>query len=291
MCWWVRRAAGLLRHVVDAIAKELRAGTFIQSDATGMPILDGQKNEPRRSHLWSYTDGTQVVFQASLDRRQQHPADFLDGFEGTLLTDGAGDYNAAAARDGVVRAGCWAHARRKFFEARKADPTRAGRALSSIRQVFLVEKGVKELSAEDRARERRQRLGPVLARFRAELDAWSQTCRPKSPLGKAITYARRQWDTLVVFLDDGTAPPHNNTSERLHRTPVVGRKNWMFAGSEGGAHSAVIHFSIMLSCELAGIDPMAYLRDVLGLLPDAKPSEVQALTPLRWAARFGETGV
>ncbi len=75
------------------------------------------------------------------------------------------------------------------------------------------------------------------------------------------------------------------------RTPVVGRKNWMFAGSEGGAHSAAIHFSIVLSCELAGIDLMAYLRDVLGLLPDAKPSEVRALTPLRWAARFGETGV
>jgi hypothetical protein len=95
--------------------------------------------------------------------------------------------------------------------------------------------------------------------------------------------------TLVVFLDDGTAPPHNNTSERLLRSPVVGRKNWLFAGSQGGARAAAIHFSIVLSCELAGIDPMAYLRDVLGLLPEAKLSRVWELTPQRWAERFAET--
>ena len=106
-------------------------------------------------------------------------------------------------------------------------------------------------------------------------------------MGKAITYALNQWSTLVVFLADGAAPPHNNTSERLLRKPVIGRKNWLFAGSEGGAHAAAIHFSIVLSCELAGVDPLAYLRDVLGLLPDAKPSAVRELTPLRWAEGSG----
>ena len=106
-------------------------------------------------------------------------------------------------------------------------------------------------------------------------------------MGNGITYALNQWKTLVVFLSDGTALPYNKASERLLRKPVIGRKNWLFAGSEGGAHAAAAHFSIVLSCELAGVDPLAYLRDVLGLLPDAKPSEVRALAPLRWAERFG----
>jgi len=289
MCGWVRRSAELLQHVVDAMAEEMRAGHFIQSDATGFPVLEGPKNSPRRGHLWSYTDGTQVVMKASMDGQQRHPADFLDGFQGTLLTDGAGAYNAAGDAAGVVRAGCWSHARRKFFEARKADPARAASALSTIRQIFVLERDLAHLSPENRARNRRRTLGPLLERFREDLDHWSSSCRPKSPLGRAITYARRQWDTLVVFLEDGHAPPHNNTSERLLRSPVIGRKNWLFAGSAGGAHAAAVHYSIVLSCELAGIDPLAYLRDVLGLLPDAKPAQVRELTPLRWAARFGET--
>ena len=287
LCGWVRSSADLLSHVVDAMANELRSGRFIQSDATGLPILHGTKNKPTRGHFWSYTDGTQVVMKATLNGKQSHPADFLEGFEGTLLTDGAGAYNAAASAESVVRAGCWAHARRKFFEARQQDPVRAGRALAAIRDVFLVERTVQDLSPEDRSRVRRERLGQKLKRLRSELQQWSTTTRPSSPMGKAITYALNQWDTLVVFLSDGTAPPHNNTSERLLRKPVIGRKNWLFAGSEGGAHAAAVHFSIVLSCELAGVDPLAYLRDVLGLLPDAKPSDVRALTPLRWAERFG----
>ena len=287
MCGWVRRSADLLAHVVDAMAAELKSGRFIQSDATGLPILHGSKNKPTRGHFWSYTDGTQVVMKATLDGKQVHPADFLKGFEGTLLTDGAGAYNSATRADSVVRAGCWAHARRKFFEARQQDPVRAGLALATIRDVFLVERTVKALSPEDRARARREHLEDKLSKLRAKLQQWSTTTRPSSPMGKAITYALNQWSTLVVFLADGAAPPHNNTSERLLRKPVIGRKNWLFAGSEGGAHAAAVHFSIVLSCELAGVDPLAYLRDVLGLLPDAKPSAVRELTPLRWAERFG----
>jgi len=287
LCGWVRSSADLLSHVVDAMANDLRSGRFIQSDATGLPILHGTKNKPTRGHFWSYTDGTQVVMKATLNGKQSHPANFLDGFEGTLLTDGAGAYNAAASAESVVRAGCWAHARRKFFEARQQDPVRAGRVLATIRDVFLVERTVQDLSPEDRSRVRRERLEQKLKQLRSELQHWSTTIRPSSPMGKAITFALNQWDTLVVFLSDGTAPPHNNTSERLLRKPVIGRKNWLFAGSEGGANAAAVHFSIVLSCELAGVDPLAYLRDVLGLLPDAKPSEVRALTPLRWAERFG----
>ena len=122
--------------------------------------------------------------------------------------------------------------------------------------MFLVERTVKALSPEDRARARREHLEDKLSKLRAKLQQWSTTTRPSSPMGKAITYALNQWSTLVVFLADGAAPPHNNTSERLLRKPVIGRKNWLFAGSEGGAHAAAVHFSIVLSCELAGVAPL-----------------------------------
>ena len=122
--------------------------------------------------------------------------------------------------------------------------------------MFLVERTVKALSPEDRARARREHLEDKLSKLRAKLQQWSTTTRPSSPMGKAITYALNQWSTLVVFLADGAAPPHNNTSERLLRKPVIGRKNWLFAGSEGGAHAAAAHFSIVLSCELAGVAPL-----------------------------------
>lgn len=110
LCGWLKRTAGLLKHVVAVMTDELRAGPFLQSDPTGLPFLEGPKNAPKTGQLWGYTDGTQVVFEATPDGRQVHPAKLLAGFQGTLLTDGASVYNAAAAAEGVVRAGCWSHA-------------------------------------------------------------------------------------------------------------------------------------------------------------------------------------
>ena len=233
MCGWLRRSAGLLKHVVAVMHTDLLGGSFLQSDATGFPILHGPKNQPLRGHLWSYTDGLQVVFRATTDGRQVHPEALLDGFQGTLLTDGASAYNAAAAAEGVTRAGCWAHARRKFFEARNEDPARAGIALATIKEIFLCERAGRDLDTEDRAPFRRECLDERLKRFRTLLDTWSTTCRPKSAMGKAITYARGQWDTLLVFLKDGSAPPHNNTSERLLRGPVGCRSLCVISGSVG----------------------------------------------------------
>ena len=287
MCGWLRAVSGLLRHVVDAMTAELVAGTFIQSDATGLPVLEGSQNKPRRGHLWSYTDGSQVVMKATMTGQQTHPAAVLEGFAGTLLTDGAGATNLISSSADVSRAGCWAHARRKFFEARTEAPAKAGVALATIREIFIVEREVGELDAQTRSRVRKERLGGPLSALKRRLDTWSTTARPQSALGKAITYARNQWETLIVFLDDGQVPAHNNTSERLLRGPVVGRKNWMFTGSEGGATTAAVCFSIVASCMMAGIDPYEYLRDVLSLLPDAKPDEVRALTPRLWAQRHG----
>jgi len=200
------------------------------------------------------------------------------------LPDGAANDNAACASPNVERAGCWAHVRRKFFDARGENPA-AFHALRQIRDLFLIEREAWALDAENRHRLRQEKAKPWVAHFRAWLRKELETEAPTGGYFAALRYADNQWPRLLVFLDHPEVPIHNNASERALRGPVTGRKNWLFAGSEGGAEAAAVHFSMVASCMLAGIDPFVYLRDVLSRLPDAKPSVVKQLTPRAWAQR------
>lgn len=284
LCRIVTASAELLKHVVTVIGDELRAGSFLQGDGTGLPILDGPHNDRISGALWVYTDGEQAVFEATRTHEGRHAARFLDGFEGVFLPDGASTYNAACAPEGIERAGCWAHARRKFFDARNAHP-QAFVALQQIKGLFLMEREAWQLDAEGRHRLRQERAVPWLASFRAWVDAELPRAEPRGAWHGALQYVVNQWDRLVVFAADPAVPIHNNTSERALRGPVTGRKNWLFAGSEGGAEAAAVHFTIVHCCMLAGVDPFAYLRDVLHRLPDATPARLKELTPRAWAAR------
>ena len=284
LCRIVTGSADLLKHVVKWMADDLRSGPFLQGDGTGFPILDGPKNDRIAGALWVYTDGVQAVFEATKTHEGRHAAAFLDGFEGVFLPDGASTYNEATRSDAVVRAGCWAHARRKFFDARDHH-VHAFTALRKIRDLFLLEREVWQLDAEARHRMRADRAGPWLRDFRAFVDEHLPNAEPRSPWHAALKYVVNQWTRLTVFIDHPQVPIHNNASELALRGPVTGRKNWLFAGSEGGATAAAVHFSIMHSCMLAGVDPLAYLRDVLHRLPEATPTALRQLTPTAWAAR------
>jgi transposase len=284
LCRIVKRSADLLRHVVRVMAADLIAGGFIQGDGTGFPILDGPRNDKINGALWVYTDGDQAVFEATKTHEGRHAAAFLDGFEGVFLPDGASTYNEATRPEAIARAGCWAHARRKFFDARK-NHAAAFTALRRIRELFLMEREAWTVDAEARQRIRQERAVPWLATFRAFLDEHLKTAEPRSPWHGALKYADNQWARLNVFVDHPSVPIHNNASELALRGPVTGRKNWLFAGSEGGADAAAVHFSIIHSCMLAGVDPYAYLRDILHRLPDATPTALRQMTPRAWASR------
>lgn len=284
LCRIVIGSAELLKHIVAIIADELRAGGFLQGDGTGMPILDGPYNDRINGALWVYTDGDQAVFEASKTHEGVHAATFLDGFEGVFLPDGASTYNEACRPDTIARAGCWAHARRKFFDARTAHPG-AFVALKRIRELFLWEREGWQLDAEGRHRLRQEQSRPWLSEFRVWVEEQLPNAEPRGAWHGALQYVINQWDRLVVFVDDANVPIHNNESERALRGPVTGRKNWLFAGSEGGADAAAVHFTIVHCCMNAGIDPFDYLRDVLHRLPDATPSMLRQLTPKAWAAR------
>ena len=284
-------AAELLVHVVDADRARLLSSPWLQGDATGLPIVIGDQGRAQRGALWVYTNGEAAVFEVTLSQHGEHPARFLHGFEGVWLSDGASAYNAASAQPGVVRAGCLSHARRKLFEARH-DDTSVYEALGLVREIFAIEREAKLLTDTQRLSIRQERSRPVVDKLRLWLQRHHDSPRKKSALGRAITYLDRQWDRLVVFLEHPEIAVHNNLSELLLRTPVIGRKNWEFAGSVVGAAASAVHFSITVSCMLAGVDPEAYLYDVLPKLPSSKRAQVAELTPMRWALqqRTGDSG-
>lgn len=282
---WVKSAADLLRHVVKAIRAELLASPWLQGDTTGLPILVGTKRHAHRGCLWVYANESAALFEATLSHGGHHAEAFLKDFEGVWLSDGTSTYNAGVRTGGIKRAGCWSHARRLLFEARTESPE-VMRVLAFIRLLFLRERNAKLLSLDEKKAFRREHCAPLIDKIRGWLEQHCSGVRPKSGLGRAKTYLDRQWPTLITFLDHPEIEIHNNRSERLLRQPVTGRKNWLFAGSPDGARAAATIFSVISSCALCGVDPEAYLVDVLPRLNDATPSELAELTPARWADRY-----
>jgi len=272
----VGAAGRVLSPIVEQIMRGLLAGSFIQTDDTGFPVQDGTDGKLRKGRLWTYTNGEEVVYRFSGSKHAEHPREHLAGFKGrVLVADGGTEFNIGLDLD---RGGCWFHGRRRVFEARDSDPQRATIILGAIRQLAMLERTMVDLTPEQRLAERQRLSKPVVDGLHTWLQAQSQALRPKSPMGEAVGYLLRQQKRLTAFLRHGEIPMHNNLSELLLRQPVVGRKNWMFAGSQGGAEAAAIHFSLVGSCMLQGIDPWAYLFDVLGRL-DEPPSQ---LTPAAW---------
>lgn len=278
LCGWVRQGADALKPIAERIHTEVMAGDWMRADATGLPVIDGKRVKGKTHHgqLWCYGNHEHTVFRYTPDKQGRTVRKLLGDFRGTLLVDGASDFNLVVQSGGLERAGCWAHARRKFYDARTTDPAVAARALATIRRLFMVERLARDEPDDERQRIRAEMTQPLLDDFKVWLADQSQRHPPRSPLGRAIGYSLRQWDRLVVFLQNGQLPAHNNDTERDLRQPVVGRKNWLFAGSEGGAHSAAVLFTLAGSCLLQGICPQSYLRDVFERL-DTDPA--RKLTP------------
>lgn len=286
----VLAASELLRHVVQAMHRELIGSAWLQGDATGLPILLGDRGATHRGHLWVYTNGESAVFDVSMTKHGAFPQAFLEGFKGVFLADGTSEYNAAEKQlEG--RGGCWSHARRGLFDAR-ADDAAAYEGIEFIRQLFALERELKLLTDEERQARRESEAIPILNALRVWLDTQRARddvkMRKRSPYVRALNYVHNQWERLILFSRRGDIEVHNNRSELLLRNPVIGRKNWLFAGSPDGAVANALMASVMASCMLQGIDPSEYLEDVLPRLPGMTPSEVAAETPARWAARQRE---
>lgn len=279
LCDWIAVCVEELMPIVSELKRAVVASRVVQADETPIIVLENHNKKKRRQGwLWVYRNTIgETVFDSRPTREGDGPREFLADFTGTLQRDGYSGYNNLSPE--IQHVGCWAHARRKFHEARHASPKEAAVALRLIGKLYEIEKRAKELSDSERQKLRKKESKLALAAIAKKLDAWKADALPKSPLGKAVYYAQAQWKTLVRYVDDGEVDIDNNAVERTIRGVAVGRKNWLFAGSAAGAHRAAVIYSLVESCKSAGVEPFAYFADVLARTTTATARE---LTPRAW---------
>ncbi|WP_434047592.1 MULTISPECIES: IS66 family transposase [Sorangium] len=281
LCGWVESCADKLAPLVGAMAKDALNAHCIAIDATG--VLVQAKEKCRRGHFWVLVaDRDHVLFRFTPHHNQDGPKEFLRGYKGYVQADASSVYEQLFRTEQVTEVGCWAHCRRKFFEAMTSDRERATVAIGFIRKLYAIDKATKELPPSRRTEQRRTDAEPVLVAFRAWLETEDLLVLPRSPIAGAIGYALNQWTALTRFLEDGRLRLDNNRSELELRREAVGRKNWIFVGSKDGAEWNATIVSLIASCGLHGVEPWAYLRDVLILLPTWPPDRLIELAPKSW---------
>jgi transposase len=286
MCGWMGRSAWLLEPIWRAMRAEVLESRVIQTDDTTVPVLDRRLHRARTARLWVYLgdgDHSYCVYDYTPDRSRDGPERFLGDYCGYLQSDAYSGYDRLHAR-GVVEVGCWAHARRRFFDARSSDPERAHEALARIGELYGVESAARGLDVVERLAMRRERAAPLLDRFGAWLEGQAGVVLPKSPIGAAIGYARSNWAALGRYCEAGFLQIDNNASERALKPVALGRKNWLFAGSEGGGRTAAILFSLVSTCKILKIDPFTYLREMLERVCTHPARRIAELLPDRWHA-------
>lgn len=285
LCDWVAQVADLLSPITDAMAKAMLGAHRIHTDDTGIAVL--AQGRTQKGHVWVYlADGDYVVFRFTSRRKSDGPREFLRGYKGYVQADAANLYDVIfvdGSGDGeATEVGCWAHARRRFFEAQVTDRERALVGIGFIKKLYEADRVAQRAPPNRRTEERRRLAAPVLDTFKAWLDVESLVVLPKAPIAEAIGYARNQWGALTRFLDDARLKLDNNDAERQLRRVAVGRKNWLFAGSEEGAERGCVLYSLVASCKLHGVNPFEYLRDVLVRIGDHPARDVLALSPKGW---------
>jgi len=284
---WVGSCGVQLQPLVDALKAEMLAHRVLHADETPVPMLDPGSGKTHRAYLWSYCTGQFesskiVVYDFAESRAGKHAMAFLGEWRGALVCDDYSGYKALIAQ-GVTEAGCLAHARRKFYELWTNHSSQiAEDALSHFGKLYDVERDVRELSPEDRQAVRQARARPVAE----ALHTWLTLHRQKVPSGsataKAIDYSLGRWAALTRYLDDGTLPADNNWAENRIRPIALGRNNWLFAGSLRAGMRAAAVMSLIQSARLNGLDPWAYLKDVLERLPTQPSHRAAELLPHHW---------
>jgi transposase len=285
LCDWVREGTTLLTPLVQEMHRQLLRSPKIHTDDIPVPARNGSRKDIHKGYLWAYIDiVNNVVFDYTAGHSREGPLRFLGDYGGYVQADAYKGYDALFTKGHATEVACWAHARRKFFDAQDTDPVRAAEMLVLIGDLYEIEARAKEEHLErDQIKALRQKESkPILEVIEKRLILWGPQVLPKSPLGQAIAYAQGQWQALNRYLDDGILDIDNNLAERTLRMVAVGRKNWLFVGHDNGGHRAAIIYSLVASCKLCGIDPFAYLRDVLERISTHPASRIAELLPRNW---------
>jgi transposase len=282
---WCRDVAEIARPLYDLMIQRLLGSHVICTDDTVMPMLAPGNGKTKQGRMWIYIgDDTHPynIFDFTLSRSRDGPVRFLGDYNQTLLADAYGGYDGVVVKSAITRAGCWAHARRKFVDAEKSHPAIALEAVGLIKRLYATEDQGRSLSSDDRLNLRQSQSTPILRQLRERLLAWKDQLLPKHPMAEAVNYALNQWDELNVFATDAAVPIDNNVSEREIKRIVLNRKNSLFVGNERGGQAAAILASLTSTCRRHGIDPQHYLTQLLTNLPDTPISRLQEWLPDQW---------
>ncbi len=291
---WVGGTAALLAPLVEVLGRHVLSAQKLHADDTPVPVLSPGLGKTKTGRLWTYVRDDRpwgseaapaVLFRYSGDRKGEHPRNHLADFQGVLQADGYAGFHHLYDGGLIREAACWAHVRRKFFDIHQANGSpMAQEALVRIGALYDIEKEIKGQPPEWRRAQRQARAGPLLESLRAWLNQSLARLSAKSELAGAIRYATSRWPALLRYCDDGTLEIDNNAAERALRAVALGRKNYLFCGSDEGGERAAAVYSLIGTAKLNGLDPEAYLRHVIGHIAEHPANQLDALLPWNLAA-------
>jgi transposase len=288
---WVGDCSRLLAPLVAALGRYVLSVDKLHADDTPVPVLEPGRGRTRTGRLWTYvrddrpsggTDPPAVLFRYSPDRKGEHARRHLQSFTGVLQADAYAGFGELYVDGRILEAGCWAHVRRKFYDFHEGTRSPvAAEALRRIGELYAIEEQVRGHSPTERARVRVERAGPLLDDLKCWLEVQLARVSKKSELAVAIRYALTRWTAMTRYRDDGRIEIDNNAAERALRAVALGRKNYLFAGSDAGGEYAAAMYSLIGTAKLNGIDPEAYLRTVVERVAEHPINRIAELLP--WA--------
>jgi transposase len=291
---WVGASARLLEPLVRALRDHVLAAEKLHADDTPVPVLQPGRGTTKTGRLWTYvrddrpsgsTVPPAVWMRYTPDRKAVHPAEHLAGFGGVLQADGYAGFERLYETGRITEAACWAHARRKFYDIAEATGSPiAKEAIGRIGELYAIEAEIRGRPPDERRERRQARAAPLLDDLRSWLQATLGKLSSKGELAQAIRYALARWAALARYANDGRIEIDNNAAERSIRDAALGRKNWLFAGSDAGGERAAAIYSLLGSAKLNGIDPESYLRAVLERIAEHPINRVDELLPWNLAA-------
>jgi transposase len=291
MCDWMKSCADLLSPLYGLMGECTLSSKAVQTDDTPVPVLDPELPRTRKGRIWTYVGDPEhpyTVYDYTPNRSRDGPDAFLKDFAGFLQADAYSGYDHLYKdpdRD-ITEVACWAHCRRKFYEAQSSDLMRSMVMLAYVRLLYDVEREAKEQQLDSAARLalRQEKSVPILNDIKVYLQRERALVLPKDPIGEAIGYALGNWEALSRYCEDGDLEIDNNGAERSLRQYAVGRNNWMFFGSDNGGRTAAILASFVVTCKRLEIDPFVYLRDIFERISAHPANRIAELLPDKWKA-------
>ena len=286
---WLMQMHESIKILQPVLRQAVLENGIVFTDDTPVALQDHQNNPGKfkKARLWVYVRGGTgpplSVYDFSMDRGKRRPLEFLTVYRGYVHADAYSGYDELFKKDGVLEVGCWAHARRKFDEASSSRPQEATDILARIARLYReVETPGKELQVAELCRLRQQKARPMLDNIFVALEELKGKTIPAEPIRKAIDYALNQKEALYRYLENGYLQPDNNTAENAMRPVALGRKNWLFVGSERGGHAAALYMSLIQSCKNCNVNPWEYLNDLLRRIMSHPVNRLRELLPDQW---------